>query len=257
MLGTVSRWERLGVLVCSVALQTACGETENSGSESDGGTTSTNGGSAGMPGDGVPTGCEMLAETNPNPHCVSDDRCEQVKTENGPRTFTLFIDDTGTDEDGNDVPYTEQELGKRIDCLQQWLEELGLESSVVSDDIEVTATVEELEPVLATAALASYAVDCVDHDCDHCFDHDEAACAADAFCLEYRGQPLDEARECLGEVAFAGCLGHDDSCGAAPSYARDAAGQCWWLPSYCYDLPHLPLDETCGDSNADPPPTCL
>jgi len=265
MVGSGSWWGRLGVLVGSVALQAACGETENSGSQGAGGTTSAGGsgtsggaGSAGAPGDNLPAGCEMLAEKHPDPNCIDYARCEQVKTENEPRAFYLFIADTATDEAGNDVALREQEIAERVDCLERWLEQLGLEPDVHGlDDIVVDATFEEVEPVLGTAVLSAYSVACVDHDCDYCFDHDEKACAADAFCLEYRGQPLDETLECVGEVAFAGCLGHDAYCAQAPSYARDAAGQCWWFSSYCYDLPHLPLDETCGESFTDPPPACL
>lgn len=266
MLGSGSWWGKLGALMCLVALLEGCGETENSGSEGAGGTTggggttstSSNGGSAGAPSDGIPAGCEMLAQKNPDPNCTNYAQCEQVKTESEPRDFSLFIAEWATDENGDELGLREEEIAERVDCLERWLEQLGLEPDVHGlSSIEVTATFDEVEPVLSTAVLSSYAVNCIDDDCDYCFDYDETACAADAFCLEYRGQPLDEARECLGEVAFAGCLGHDDGCAQAPSYARDSAGQCWWFTSYCYDLPHLPIDESCGESLTDPPPDCL
>ncbi len=145
----------------------------------------------------------------------------------------------------------------RLQCLTSWLTGIGLEPEVLTNlhMVIVNATFAVLEPVLESAVLDRYWIDCEGGDCSYCHELDESDCAEDAFCAPYLGWPIDEERQCLNQASFATCAGAHQGCATAASLQRDENGQCWWFPNRCV-LVHLQSDATCGDEEADPPPDC-
>jgi hypothetical protein len=194
-----------------------------------------------------------LAETNPAPECSADyapiEACEQIKTENNERDYTLEVVPSGTDEERVD----------RVDCLLGWLEALGLNAETDSDreQIEVVARYEDIEPVLGSAALTRYWVQCKNPRCEYCELFDEQQCTQDVFCTAYEGWRLDdpENEECLDweTTTFASCMSAQEGCGQAGSHARDSNGDCWFFTTFCYTLTLLPVDDTCGGDTAAVP----
>ena len=175
----------IGVVVLGMAY--GCGSDDDNRGGSSGG---MGGGEGGGPTD-LPEGCAFLGGTEPAPVCGSGLACEQVRSEAQRRSFRLNLADSFADDDGNDVPYSEEELGMRLQCLTSWLTGIGLEPEVLTNlhMVIVNATFAVLEPVLESAVLDRYWIDCDGGDCSYCHELDESDCAEDAFCAPYLGWP--------------------------------------------------------------------
>ena len=245
------RWWLQTMLGLWLGVVVSCDGTTGSGSGGSAGA----GASSGSGGDGgtFPEGCEFLARTVPPPECSGEyssaAQCEQIKTEDRERDYTLEVDPLGS----------AAEREERVECLLSWLDALGLEGEAdpLGEQIEVVAKYPEIELVLESAALKSYWVECENPRCEYCELLNEQDCAEDAFCRAYEGWRLDDAenQECLDPEArrFASCMSAQEGCGQAQSHARDGSGDCWYFWETCYDQTLLPVDESCGGDTASVP----
>ena len=85
---------------------------------------------------------------------------------------------------------------------------------------------------LLAAALFSYlaSLSCSFQDCAEL---DAAACEKDDGCGTLRGQPIDDARACRGDHAFATCTEADGDCGSAITEAVAPDGSRWVFSNTC------------------------
>ena len=189
--------------------------------------------------------CEFLFETASTPAaCVANEaQCEQFPTGSVERTVILILDETKTTEDGGEVPYTNEELEQRRNCVGNWLSELGLSSTLGEAFVRVTSTWPDVAPILESAAFTAYDLTCA--DCGYCSDLDATGCNADAFCMPYIGRRVNEDLGCLEQPAMLECMATGINCDDAITVAGDG-DDCWIFSTGCATRSLSPGSQNCA-----------
>lgn len=197
------------------------------------------------------------------PLCLAtDEQCAQVVQEDRARLFTLRVEDTRLDENGDDVPFTIAEMAIRVACVVQWVSDQSLypTADAGGDSVQVVARHDELQPLLSSPILMGYAPSC-ELGCEYCFELSENECASDAFCSSHHARRVDEAGACLEPLAFAACGSSSVACDDAESFATGPSGDTFWFASIC-NLPGFDYDVS-SDASAvstdcvPPDPSCF
>lgn len=198
-----------------------------------------------------PAGCEVLEERrSERAECGTDEaQCAQAMTDTRQLSYVLRIADEALDADGNTVAVDDDEVERRINCLETWLSEMGLDLETTSSSVIAAGDWQDVEHALWTTIVQSYYPTCV-ADCG-CSGLSEMECEDDAFCASESGRPFDEAGSCWQPTTFAGCYPSSQSCDQAESRAKGEDGQCWWFSSICdvagFDYDDSKCEELAGD----------
>lgn len=178
---------------------------------------------------GVPEGCgDVLVMRETDVRCVSDARCEAVRTQPDRKVhWSLFVDQYRVDAHGDQLPVDEDEFAQRRDCLVRYLDSTGVRAmpSTDGEEVELDASHDQVASALEFSVVQGYDLGCGESGCDRCAGLSEKACKADAFCAGLEGDKLNEAGDCF-EPTIVACTRGDIGCGGV-IYTVERADGCW------------------------------
>ncbi len=211
----------------------------------------------------VPDDCEFLAASS-EPECGGrPELCERMVSDGRAHFVECRIESPPAGDD-------EAEFARRLACVAQWFETLGVTASNVGGArVTAVGTMDQLGSAFSSAGLEC-TPGCGTGDCDYCTEFDEQQCSQDPFCGSYEGSRIDAERQCLTPSVFAACMPMDASCTGASTTKVDSDGQCWVFGAGCEvkalddvstndvcesDLPtcggDVPVEEGCEAFEAD------